>query len=101
MDKDKQDCLKPKLGFCVPFNSQDHIGTGLQLCHLWDLNPHRGDNLRLDTKPGLTCLTTTPLRTKRIVLSKPYFNIQPHISYNFIKFIYHMIKHQKYIGQLG
>ena len=30
-----------KLGFYVPFNSQDHIGTGPQNCHLWDSNPQR------------------------------------------------------------
>ena len=28
-----------KLGFNVPFNSQGHIGTGPQHCHLWDSNP--------------------------------------------------------------
>ena len=32
---------KSKLGFYVPFNSQGHIGTGPQNCHLWDSNPHR------------------------------------------------------------
>ena len=31
----------PKLGFYVPFNSQGHIGTGPQNCHLWDSNPQR------------------------------------------------------------
>ena len=29
---------KSKLGFYVSFNSQGHIGTGPQLCHLWDSN---------------------------------------------------------------
>ena len=29
---------KSKLGFNVPFNSQGHIGTGPQHCHLWDSN---------------------------------------------------------------
>ena len=33
--------LGSKLGFYVPFNSQGHIGTGLQNCHLWDSNPQR------------------------------------------------------------
>ena len=32
---------KSKLGFYVPFNSQGHIGTGPQNCHLWDWNPQR------------------------------------------------------------
>ena len=32
---------KSKLGFYVPFNSQGHIGTGPQNCHLWDSNPQR------------------------------------------------------------
>ena len=32
-------------GFYVPFNSQGDTGTGPQHCHLWDLNPHRGDSL--------------------------------------------------------
>ena len=32
---------KSKLGFNVPFNSQGHIGTGPQHCHLWDSNPQR------------------------------------------------------------
>ena len=32
---------RSKLGFYVPFNSQGHIGTGPQNCHLWDLNPQR------------------------------------------------------------
>ena len=32
---------KLKLGFYVPFNSQGHIGTGPQNCHLWDSNPQR------------------------------------------------------------
>ena len=32
---------KSKLGFNVPFNSQGHIGTGSQHCHLWDSNPQR------------------------------------------------------------
>ena len=31
--------VKSKLGFYVPFNSQGHIGTGPQNCHLWDSNP--------------------------------------------------------------
>ena len=31
----------PKLGFNVPFNSQGHIGTGPQHCHLWDSNSQR------------------------------------------------------------
>ena len=26
----------------ISFNNQGHIGTGPQLCHLWELNPHRG-----------------------------------------------------------
>ena len=30
-----------KLGFYVPFNSQGHIGTGPQNCHLWDSNSQR------------------------------------------------------------
>ena len=30
---------RSKLGFYIPFNSQGHIGTGLQNCHLWDSNP--------------------------------------------------------------
>ena len=30
---------RSKLGFYVPFNSQGHIGTGPQNCHLWDSNP--------------------------------------------------------------
>ena len=34
-------CTKSKLGFYVPFNSQGHIGTGPQNCHLWDSNPQR------------------------------------------------------------
>ena len=33
--------IRPKLGFNVPFNSQGHIGTGPQHCHLWDSNPQR------------------------------------------------------------
>ena len=33
--------LQTKLGFYVPFNSQGHIGTGPQNCHLWDSNPQR------------------------------------------------------------
>ena len=28
-------------GVYVPFNSQGHIGTGPQNCHLWDSNPQR------------------------------------------------------------
>ena len=32
---------KSKLEFYVPFNSQGHIGTGPQNCHLWDSNPQR------------------------------------------------------------
>ena len=32
---------RSKLGFYVPFNSQGHIGTGRQNCHLWDSNPQR------------------------------------------------------------
>ena len=32
---------KSKLGFYIPFNSQGHIGTGPQNCHLWDSNPQR------------------------------------------------------------
>ena len=32
---------RSKLGFYVPFNSQGHIGTGPQNCHLWDSNPQR------------------------------------------------------------
>ena len=34
-----------KLGFYILFNSQGHIGTGSQHCHLWDSNPHRVDSL--------------------------------------------------------
>ena len=34
-----------KLEFYVPFNSQGHIGTGPQHCHLWESNPPRGDSL--------------------------------------------------------
>ena len=30
---------KSKLGFNVSFNSQGHIGTVPQHCHLWDSNP--------------------------------------------------------------
>ena len=30
---------KSKLGFYILFNSQGHIGTGPQKCHLWGLNP--------------------------------------------------------------
>ena len=33
-------------GFTPPFNSQDHIGTGPQYCHLWELSPQRRDSLR-------------------------------------------------------
>ena len=34
--------VKVKVGvFYVPFNSQGHIGTGPQNCHLWDSNPQR------------------------------------------------------------
>ena len=45
-DIDKSDVAKyasawSKLGFYVPFNSQGHIGTGPQNCHLWDSNPQR------------------------------------------------------------
>ena len=29
---------RSKLGFFVPFDSQGHIGTGPQHCHLWDSN---------------------------------------------------------------
>ena len=32
---------RSKLGFYVPFNSQGHMGTGPQNCHLWDSNPQR------------------------------------------------------------
>ena len=32
---------RSKLRFYVPFNSQGHIGTGPQNCHLWDSNPQR------------------------------------------------------------
>ena len=32
---------KSKLEFNVPFNSQGHIGTGPQHCHLWDSNLQR------------------------------------------------------------
>ena len=32
---------KSKLGLYVPFNSQSHIGTSPQHCHLWDSNPQR------------------------------------------------------------
>ena len=37
VDKDKGQSW----GFYVPFNSQGHIGTGPQNCHLWDSNPQR------------------------------------------------------------
>ena len=39
-------------GFFVPFNSQGHIATGPQHCHLWESNPHKGDCLWLDSKPA-------------------------------------------------
>ena len=39
--KSKSLSSKSKLGFYVPFNSQGHIGTGPQNCHLWDSNPQR------------------------------------------------------------
>ena len=32
----KINTTKVKFGFIVPFNNQDHIGTGLQHCHLWE-----------------------------------------------------------------
>ena len=32
---------RTKLGFYVQFNSQGHIMTGPQNCHLWDSNPQR------------------------------------------------------------
>ena len=32
---------RSKLGFYVPFNSQGHIGTGPENCHLWDSNSQR------------------------------------------------------------
>ena len=41
---------KSQPGFHIPFNSQGHIGTGPQHCHLWESNPHRGDSLWLDAK---------------------------------------------------
>ena len=34
-----------KLGFYVPFNSQGHIGTGPQHCHLWDSDPQRWQSI--------------------------------------------------------
>ena len=37
----KSEGQRSKLGFYVPFNSQSHIGTGPQNCHLWDSNPQR------------------------------------------------------------
>ena len=38
-----------KLGFYILFNSQGHIGTGPQHCHLWDSNPQRWQPvIRLD-----------------------------------------------------
>ena len=52
------DSLRSKLGFYIPSNSQGHIGTGSQHCHLWESNPHRSD---FDQMPNL--LTTRPLRT--------------------------------------
>ena len=30
---------KSESGFYIPFNSQGHIGTGPQHCHLWGLKP--------------------------------------------------------------
>ena len=32
---------KSKFGFYVLFNSQDHIGTGPQNCHLWNSNQQK------------------------------------------------------------
>ena len=40
-DRNQTVAAKSKLGFNVPFNSQGHIGTGPQHCHLWDSNPQR------------------------------------------------------------
>ena len=33
---------KSKLVFYILLNSQGHMGTGPQNCHLWESNPHRG-----------------------------------------------------------
>ena len=41
LESARSDIQKSKLGFYVPFNSQGHIGTGPQNCHLWDSNPQR------------------------------------------------------------
>ena len=41
---------RSKLGFYDAFNSQVYLGTGPQHCHLWALNPHRGDCLWLYAK---------------------------------------------------
>ena len=38
-------CTKSSVMFYIPFNSQGHVGTGPQLCHLWESNLHRGDCL--------------------------------------------------------
>ena len=40
-DLDAMAKLRSKLGFYIPFNSQGHIGTGPQHCHLWDSKPTR------------------------------------------------------------
>ena len=36
---------RSKSGFYIQFNSQGHIVTGPQHCHLWEWKPHRGDSL--------------------------------------------------------
>ena len=36
--------------YYTPLSSQGHIGTGPKHCHVWELNPHKGDNLWLDAK---------------------------------------------------
>ena len=36
---------RSKFVFYVPSNSQGHIGTDPQHCHLWESNPHRGNSL--------------------------------------------------------
>ena len=56
-----------KLVFYIPFNSQGHIGAGLQPCHLWQINPHRGDILWLDTKLA-NHLPTVDLKSTRWLL---------------------------------
>ena len=52
--------VKSKLGFDVLFNSQGHIVTGPQHCHLLGSNPHRGE-CDCDQMPNL--LTTRPQKT--------------------------------------